>query len=423
MSTNQAEKIEFYTSEQQTVFDKLFQPIQVFVEEQNNAISPHHNQTYFYYDFVRTLVFYFMSGRESLKLFINTVLNNGLLPDHLNLRPVPYSTFSDAFERFPSDLFREIFVFLLSSLPLKKIPELVSLGTLCCVDGSLFPVISSMLWAEYTSKSQALRFHLCFELNRMIAVDFIIGSGKSSERGALRKMLKSGITYIADRGYMCFTLFHDIINCSSYFVFRVKSNLVYLPIESMDVILPATVRTLFENVTDSLIRCTNDQHNHIYRLVIIAIRGETFYLLTNRFNLSTFQIIMLYAYRWQIELFFRFLKRTIGGIHLVKNTQQGVTIQFYVLLICALLELNLKQDTYQYKETGTIQNSTTDLESNADNAQKIHDSAISNSDQFLEFIGSGLKKYWKISVHWLSALRILMCEVFDARVIEILGAL
>lgn len=108
---------------------------------------------------------------------------------------------------------------------------------------------------------------------------------------------------------------------------------------------------------------------------------------------------------------------------MVKNTQQGVTIQFYVLLICALLELNLKQDTYQHKEAGTIQNSTTDLESNTDNAQKIHDSAISNSDQFLEFIGSGLKKYWKISVHWLSALRILMCEVFDARAIEILGAL
>jgi hypothetical protein len=295
MSINQAGKNELDIHDQQTVFDKLIQPIQEFIKDQNDAISPHHNQTYCYYDFVRTLIFYFTSGRTSLKLFINTVLNKGLLPDSINLRPVPYSTFSDAFERFPSDLLREIFVFLLSSLPLKQIPELASLGTLCCVDGSLFPVISSMLWAEYTSKSQALRFHLCFELNRMIAVDFIIGSGKSSERGALRKMLKSGITYIADRGYMCFTLFHDIIKCSSYFVFRVKSNLVYLSIESMDVILPATVRTLFENVTDSLIRCTNDQHNHIYRLVIIAIRGETFYLLTNRFNLSTFQIIMLYA--------------------------------------------------------------------------------------------------------------------------------
>ncbi|MEO5355465.1 MAG: transposase, partial [Magnetococcus sp. XQGC-1] len=200
------------------------------------------------------------------------------------------------------------------------------------------------------------------------------------------------------------------------------SNLVYLQIEPMDIVLPDAVRALFNNVTDSIIRCANDKHNHIYRLVIIKIRGEIFYLLTNRFNLSTFQIIMLYAYRWQIELFFRFLKRTIGGIHLVKNTQEGVTIQFYILLVCALLELKLKQDTYQNTGTEKIKNSTTDLGSDADTTQ-IKESEISNTDQFLEFIGNGLKKCWKISIHWLSALRILMHEVFDSRVIEILGAL
>ena len=53
---------------------------------------------------------------------------------------------------------------------------------------------------------------------------------------------------------------------------------------------------------------------------------------------------MLCAYRWQIELFFKFLKRTINGIHLIKNMENGVTIQFYALLIVALLELKLKQD-------------------------------------------------------------------------------
>jgi len=54
---------------------------------------------------------------------------------------------------------------------------------------------------------------------------------------------------------------------------------------------------------------------------------------------------MLYAYRWQIELMFRYLKRTMNGIHLIKNTHQGVTIQFYMILSVALLELRLKQET------------------------------------------------------------------------------
>jgi len=52
---------------------------------------------------------------------------------------------------------------------------------------------------------------------------------------------------------------------------------------------------------------------------------------------------MLYAYRWQIELMFRFLNRTMNGIHLIKQSQQGVTIQFYMILIVVLLELYLKQ--------------------------------------------------------------------------------
>ena len=43
-------------------------------------------------------------------------------------------------------------------------------------------------------------------------------------------------------------------------------------------------------------------------------------------DLTTFQNIMLYAYRWQIELFFRFLKCSMGGIHLIRHDKQGAAI-------------------------------------------------------------------------------------------------
>lgn len=96
-------------------------------------------------------------------------------------------------------------------MPFKKIPELVALGTLYCIDGSLFPVISSMLWADYTSTHKAVKLHLCFELNRMIPVDFLVTAGNYSERKALLKMLTKGVTYIADRGYGAFYLYNAII--------------------------------------------------------------------------------------------------------------------------------------------------------------------------------------------------------------------
>jgi hypothetical protein len=56
-----------------------------------------------------------------------------------------------------------------------------------------------MQWAEYQSKHQALKLHLNFELNRMIATEFCVSSGNGNERKALLQMAQKDITYIADR--------------------------------------------------------------------------------------------------------------------------------------------------------------------------------------------------------------------------------
>lgn len=74
-----------------------------------------------------------------------------------------------------------------------------------------------MLWVDYTSKHQALKLHLCFELNRMIPVAFWVGSGHSSEREALRRLLAAGVTYIADRGYLSFQLCQEVCRAQAHF--------------------------------------------------------------------------------------------------------------------------------------------------------------------------------------------------------------
>lgn len=419
--TTYEEEIEIDYQEQSTIFDKLLEPVHSFVEGQAQLLPQPHRQTYPYLMFFRTLICYFASGPASLKLFINTQLNQGLLPDTLKLTPVPYNTFRDAFERYPPHLFRTVFEHLLTTLPLRHIPELAVFGTLYCIDGSLFPVLTSMAWAAYTSHCQALRLHMCFELNRMIAVDFLVGSGKSSERHALRAMLVTGVTYIADRGYMCFKLFHEIAEAKSYFVFRVKQNLVYETIKTLTLDLPPAVQGLFHDVTDEWIRCTNDPYHGTYRLVRFRVAAEYYYIMTNRFELSTFQVMMLYAYRWQVELLFRFLKRTMNGIHLVKNTYHGVTIQFYALMITALLELYLKQQIVnQYDEDHDETPIEHDTQSECDFSDP--EVRLSDTSQFLKMIGDKLTRYWKIGIHWLTALRSLLGQPFDKRSIEILGS-
>ncbi len=60
-----------------------------------------------------------------------------------------------------------------------------ALGKLYCMDGSVFPALVTMLWAEYTSQHRAIRLHLCFELNRMLVVQFLVDTGKSNEKKAV----------------------------------------------------------------------------------------------------------------------------------------------------------------------------------------------------------------------------------------------
>ncbi len=423
-------KIDF--QKENTTFDKLLEPVQPFVDEVAQKLTPHHNEKFSFPNFFRVLIFYFVSDIASVKLLINTYLKKGLVLPDLNLPKVPYSTFSDAFERFRPDLFKFIFISLLGSVSLMSVPEFATLGLLYCVDGSLFPTISSMHWAEYKKNSNAIRLHFSFELNRMIPADFIIGSGNSSERNALRKMLAAGATYIADRGYGSFKMFHDIIQAQAHFVIRVKSNWLYTTGKSLLTELPTSLNTLFSELNDQTIQYDNDPHSNVWRLVRFYVCGEAFYILTDRLDLSTFQIIMLYACRWQVELFFRFLKRTMNGIHLIKHNEYGATTQFYAILITALLQLKLKQDAINQKDQDGRQSEVEDsgvqidLPNSSQECGKKNeiqsDQPVSQPYQFFKMIGEKVDKYWKIGIHWLTALRQILHRPFDDRTIEILGS-
>ncbi len=235
-----------------TVFDRLLESAMLIVAEIERNRAPVRNEKYRFEDFFRTLAFYFVSGMESITILFDN-LKKGLVDERLKLANVPRSTFGDAFERFDAGLFRQVYSQLLKNMDLKEIPELALFGTVCLVDGSLFPILNSMLWADYKTNIQSVRLHLSFELNRMTTVDFAIGAGKSCERSALKTMLKAGVTYVADRGYQCFKLFGDITAAEAHFIIRIKENTKFVVRENMTVRLPDSVASMFKDVTDRMV--------------------------------------------------------------------------------------------------------------------------------------------------------------------------
>lgn len=240
--------------------------------------------------FVRLLIYYFAKAPGSGRQLLTDTLSAA---PELGLAKAKRSTFFDAFQRFPVAWFVTLLTTLLTTIAWKAIPELDTLGKLYCVDGSLFRALARMLWAEYKTNHPAIRLHLCLELNRMLAVQFIVPEGNSNEKQALREMLEAGVTYIVDRGYVCFQLLADMVTAEAHFVIRMKTKLAYTVVETLAVDLAEVVRHLFVAVTDQRVCLNNAQGQPIYRLVTFQV-GKTLYLvLTDRLGLTTFQVILL----------------------------------------------------------------------------------------------------------------------------------
>jgi hypothetical protein len=404
-----------------TTFDQLIAPIMSKVDAIEAARTIHHRETLTFVAFVRLLLYYFVTPTESGRQLLTDVLSAA---PALGLAKVSRSTFFDGFNRFPVAWFQMVLGTVLTATTWQAIPELDALGQLYCIDGSLFPALTRMAWAEYKSKSQAVRLHLCFELNRMVTVQFLVDAGNSSEREALRQMLQAGVTYIADRGYVCFQLLADIVVSESHFVMRMKSNLVYTVVETLRVELPEVVHHIFTQVSDQRTCLTGADGQPIYRLVTFCVGCERYLVLTDRLELTTFQVILLYAYRWQVELIFRFLKRTLTGLHLLSTSKEGVTIQFYTLLCAALLQLRLKQACVATVEATHPHVASWSMATDPIPGLMVQPEMLRSArgQTFLATVGAKLHRYWKISIHWLITLRNLLARPFDKAAIHLLGS-
>jgi hypothetical protein len=391
------------------VFDEIIAPVMPLIVKAAQKLPRDASKyTLSFQPFTLNLLFALIKGIKSIRLLV-TEIKTSTEAQALGLVRASKSMYSEAFYRYRPQTYRTLFYMLLEKMNFLEIPEIQALGRFCCIDGSVFPAMITMTWAAYQQKRNAIKLHLAFELNRMIPTQFLSTEANESERKILRQMLEAGVTYIADRGYVCFKLFHDIGAREAYFIIRATSNLLYDICETLPVEVPAQWDKFFTGVEDRKIRLTNDAHQHEYRLVSFVAMGEYFSLITNRFDLKTSEIIMLYAYRWQVELMFRFLKRTMNGLHLMCHHPSGVETQFTLYMISYLLLLHFKQSCAP-AELETIvevepkhheQNDETDSES----PKKTPSSSMFYVCGLVSLLGDRVRQYWKMGIHWLTTVR------------------
>ena len=204
--------------------------------------------------------------------------------------------------------------------------------------------------------------------------------------------------------------------------------------------MPCDVIGLLQNVKDMRIVIKNDKnrnHNNEkfeYRMVTFTAMGESYCIVTNRLDLTTYEIIMLYAYRWQIELIFRFIKRTQNCIHQLSHDPNGIEIQFYLYMIAYLLLLAFKQNCVSLEEANkceaidkdVINKDIIDKEVIENNVIEFFYHTRHNQGRYyvrglVSMLGEKLHKYWKIGLHWLITIKNLLLEPLTKRTIKVIS--
>jgi len=213
---------------------------------------------------------------------------------------------------------------------------------------SLFP------WAPFRSTKAAIKLHTLLDLRGNIPSFLHISDGKLHDVNVLDLLLpEPGAFYIMDRGYIDFDRLYQLHEAKSFFVTRAKSNLKAQRRYSHPVDRSTGL------ICDQTIVLTGFYSKQDFDTPLRRVRfkdpatGKGLVFLTNNFTLPAFTITELYRCRWQVELFFKWIKQHLrikvffGTSENAVKTQIWIAVSVYVLVAIVKKRLNISASLYE----------------------------------------------------------------------------
>ena len=227
-------------------------------------------------------------------------------------------------------------------------------NTVYALDSSTIDLCSSLFaWAPFRSTKAAIKLHTLLDLRGAIPAFIHISDGKLHDVNVLDMLaFEAGAFYVMDRGYVDFARLHAMHQAGAFFVTRAKS--------SMD------ARRVYSAPTDRSTGIISDQQvmlnghysakkypEHLRRVRFKDPEsGKTLIFLTNNMALPALTIAALYKSRWQVELFFKWIKQHLRIKHFIGTSENAVKTQVwcaiatYVLIAIVRKELQLDASLY-----------------------------------------------------------------------------
>lgn len=301
-----------------------------------------------------------LAYRESLRDVVACLNSHKEKHYHLGLRCAPArSTLALANEKRDWRIYRDLAELLIQEARRLYVDDT---GFKLDLDGSVYAIDSTTIdlcltifpWASFRKTKAAVKLHMSLDLQGNIPAFFHISEGTVHDVHFLDVLtLESGAYYVMDRGYLDFKRLYVIDQAGAFFVTRAKSNFACERMYSRPVDKSTGLRC------DQVIRLTGYRSSLMYpdRLRRISyvdeLTGNRYVFLTNNFDVNALTIAELYKHRWQVELFFKWIKQHLKIKCFWGHSQNAVKTQICIAicayLVVAIMKKKLNIDRHLYE--------------------------------------------------------------------------
>lgn len=298
------------------------------------------------WDLLITLIYGQLTQAKSLRTLATASQSLAPHRHHLNAKNMVRSTLCDALNKRSPEPFRLACEHLLQGIGRKQRKSLEAMITL--IDSTSIslrgPGFDEWTTATKTRITQGLKVHVAID-PRQTAPTYvnITAANVNDLSDALTMPLEAGMTYVFDKGYCDYNWWHQIDQVGSFFVTRLKKNANLKHVENLrkkdsQEFIEADESVLFGKKYLNTRRPNLYQDQAVRRVQVRRDDHDTaLILVTNDFSRSAEEIADLYKQRWQIELFFKWIKQNLKLKRYFGFSENAVRLQIYSALITYLL--------------------------------------------------------------------------------------
>ncbi|MDD3859843.1 MAG: IS4 family transposase [Bacteroidales bacterium] len=298
-----------------------------------------------------------LTNRDSLRDLIITVEAHSSKNYHLGFsKKVTRSNLSKANEKRDCRIFEDFAYYLIDVARRKRNNiDFEINGNVYAFDSTTIDLCLSVFWwAKFRKHKAGIKINTLFDIKTQIPSYLNICNAAKHDVNAMDNIpYEAGAYYIFDRAYLDFTRLNRITQLESYFVIRSKKNIKFTVTFSNNVNCDSSIQAdqvgfLFGSITSS------EYPHKIRKIIYFDKEKKAFYsYFTNNFDLPPEQIAMLYKNRWQIELFFKWMKQHLKIKSFWGETENAVKVQIYTAIITYCLvaiaahDLNIDRSLYE----------------------------------------------------------------------------